>query len=151
APCLGGLAEAELTGAAATGTAETRHAARERTEGAGRELVGLGLGVAVRRDDQVGEIGEVGLAVAVEAARADRDVLELADAVDGDRHGSPGDGPLETGIGEALLSALELLLHLLGLLEQALEVEAATATEGLEGVVGHGVTCRSLSGPGWWS
>ena len=58
---------------------------------------------------------------------------QLADAVDGDRDRAAADRALDRGLGELGLGVLEALLHLLGLLEQGVHVEAAAA-EGVEGV-----------------
>src|SRR3954447_5390440 len=130
------LGEAERAGARIrTGRAEALHAARERPEGVGGQGVGLGLGVAIGGDDQVAEVAQVVVARAVEAAGLDLHLHELTDAVDADDDSPTSDRAVDARVGQLLLGALELLLHLLRLLQQALQVEPATSTaEGLEGV-----------------
>src|SRR3954454_12987155 len=136
-PAQTGQATAAETGHAATG---------ERAESAAGQGVGLGLGVAVGGHDQVTEVAQVVVARAVEAARLDGDGLELADAVEGDRDSPAADHPLDPRLAQALLGALELLLHLLRLGQETLQVEATGLTAGpaerVEGVLGHGFTCR---------
>ena len=110
-----------------------------------------GLGVAVGGDDQVAEVAQVVVAGSVEAAGLDGHGLELADAVDGDGDRTATDRAVDPRLGEPLLGALELLLHLLGLLEETLQVETTgltAAAEGVEGVLGHGFTLSSLTGGG---
>ena len=68
---------------------------------------------------------------------------QVADAADGHGDRAAADGALDGRLGQPCLGALQLLLHLLGLLEQGVHVEAA-ALEGVEGVVGHRVTSRGL-------
>src|SRR4051794_37936655 len=142
----GVLGEAESAGAGVgAGAAEAGHAAPgQRTERAAGHRVGLRLRVAVRRDHEVAEVAQVIVARAVERTGLDGDRLQLTDAVHGDPDRTTARAALDACVREPLLSALELLLHLLGLLEEPLEVEAAGAAESLEGiVVRHGFTCRA--------
>src|SRR5690242_21611136 len=52
---------------------------RQRPEGLAGERVGLLLGVAVGRDDEVAQVGEAVGVLAVELARLDVDALQLTD------------------------------------------------------------------------
>src|SRR6478752_166225 len=126
------LLEAELPG----GAASRQTTPGERTEGLAGERVGLRLGVPVGGDDHVAEVGEVVGVAAVEPAGLDLDADELAHAVDLDRDRPTGDGAVDDGVGQLGLRVGQLLLHLLGLLEQGVHVEAAT-TQRLERVLAH--------------
>ena len=70
-------------------------------------------------------------------------------------HGAAADLALDGRLGEPVLGAGQLLLELLGLLEQGVHVEAAAprASKGLPGGVGHGVVLTSgwASLPRGWS
>jgi hypothetical protein len=84
------------------------------------------------------EVGQVVGVAAVEATSLDLDADQLADAVDSHGDGSAGDGAVDGGLGQPGLGVLQLLLHLLRLLEQGVHVEAACSAECLEGVLAHG-------------
>src|SRR5687768_14779804 len=135
-------------GQAARATPETTaQPLGDRTHRLTGQRLGLGAGVAVGGDDEIGEVGQVVGVVALELARPDRDAHQLPHAVDGDGDRTAGDGAVDGLLGEVGLCLLELLLHLLRLLEEGVHVEAA-ATEGVEGVLGHRVS-RCRSGVGW--
>src|SRR5690242_13214825 len=108
------LLEAELP----EGTALGQSTPGERTEGLAGERIGLRLRVPVGGDDHVREVGEVVGVGAVEAAGLDLDADQLADTVDLDGHRAAGDGPVDDRVGQPGLGAGQLLLHLLGLLEE---------------------------------
>ena len=75
------------------------------------------------------------------------DADQLAHAVGGDGDRAAGDRAVDGLLGEGGLRLLELLLHLLRLLEEGVHVEAAA--EGVERVLGHRVsTVRSWDGAG---
>src|SRR4051812_26731151 len=132
------LREAEA-GRSVARARHARHAAAgQRAEGVAGHRVGLRLRVAVRRDHEVAEVAQVVGAGAVERPGLDRDGLELADAVHRDRHRAAAGRAVDARVRELLLGALELLLHLLRLLEEALQVEPAAAAQRLERIVGHG-------------
>src|SRR6478735_1944636 len=133
------LLEAELSGGTAARQPTTPG---ERTERLAGEHVGLRLGVPVGGDDQVAQVGEVVGAGAVEATGLDLDAGQLTHAVDLHRDGAGTDRAGDGRLGQAGLRVGELLLHLLGLLEQRVHVEASD-TECLEGVLAHLFTSRS--------
>src|SRR4051794_24594673 len=118
-------AEARWSVTRAAGARHTWHArhaaAGQWTDGVAGHRVGLRLGVAVRRDHEVAEVAQVVVARAVERAGLDRHGLELADAVHGHRHRAGG--AVHPGVRELLLGGLELFLHLLRLLQEALQIE----------------------------
>src|SRR5690349_21092053 len=135
-----GPLEAELPGGAAARQATTPG---ERTEGLAGERVGLRLRVPVGGDDHVAEVGQVVGVAAVEPAGLDLDTHQLTDTVDLDRDRAPGDRAVDDRVRQPRLRAGELLLHLLGLLEQGVHVEPATA-QCLEGVLAHVCASRLL-------
>ena len=63
----------------------------------------------------------------------------------------PATVPSTVGLASRSWAFCELLLHLLGLLEQGVHVEAAGSAERLEGVLGHGaLISRGRVGAHWW-
>ncbi len=75
---------------------------------------------------------------------------QVADAVDGDGDRAAGDGAVDGGLVEPGLGVLELLLHLLGLLQRAFMSKPPAATA--ERVEGFWVMVASLGRRGWsWS
>src|SRR4051812_48916079 len=135
-------AEARWSVTRAAGSWHARHArhaaAGQRPDGVAGHRVGLRLRVAVRRDHEVAEVAQVVVTRAVERAGLDRHGLELADAVHGHGDRAAAGGAVDPGVRELLLGRLQLFLHLLRLLQEALQVEAAATAERLEGVVRHG-------------
>src|SRR6185369_17561618 len=102
--------------------AEPRHLARtaraaerrERSHLLLLELSGRAAGITDRREYEIGDgLGRVGGVGHVDRRRADRQVHELALAVDGGGDEPATGGPFHLGVRQFLLGAHELLLHLL--------------------------------------